>query len=219
MKVGVIIADRGDRPQFVENMWRMLNAQTVMPYSICVKEWPPVSEKADITTRYREAYQEPMFNPCDVIAFIENDDWYSPTFLEVMLNEWDHHERPDLFGTRQTIYYHLKLKKWMTMKHEMRSPAMSTLIKPGLKFPWPLPHDPYTDAWLWNLPHLYRTLFLPEKTICIGMKHGVGKTGGGMHNDNLHRYTNDDSNMDWLRETVDKDSFEFYKSISKKLNA
>jgi len=220
MKIGIVIPDRGDRPELLANCIRMMLAQT-MSFEYLVLVDPslvPVSDTYDITPRYKYGYNAlTEIGDCDLIAFIENDDWYDPAYLETMVSEWKKAGQPDLFGTRYTIYYHLKLKKLFTMKHESRASAMNTFIKPGLTFPWSKDNDPFTDCWLWNLPQLSRALCTPDKFISVGIKHGVGKTGGNSHVNNLNRYVQDDINMDWLKLVVDRPSFEFYASLSDKL--
>lgn len=224
IKVGVIIPDRGDRPELMSNCIKMLSNQT-LPHTFI---WGigmtaiPASEDCDISLRYKNGYLLLSMVPCDVIVFLENDDYYAPDYIETMVSEWIKAGRPDLFGTNSTIYYHLKLKKKFTMLHGERSSAMNTLIKPGLDIVWPEYNDPFTDQWLWMHPeHKIKNQVLigPDRVISIGMKHGVGKLGAGSHIDDLHRYTEDDSEMEWLKRHTDQNSFNFYKEYSKKLNS
>lgn len=215
MHVTCIIPDRGDRPQFMANCLRMMRAQTHKTYEIIHVDTEPKDDECDITKRYRLGYKWASEMKTDVIAFIENDDWYSMDYLEHMLYMWDLAGQPDLFGTSQTIYYHLGLRKYMTMFHETRSNAMSMLIKPGMEINWPLDHDPYTDAWLWMRDNGIKTkkIFTPKRTICMGMKHGVGKSGGEMHTTHLSRYVNNDLDHRFLKSTVDVKSYAFYSSL------
>jgi glycosyltransferase involved in cell wall biosynthesis len=217
MKIGVIIPDRNDRPEFLQNCLRMMKAQTLQPSFILVVDMPAKSDACDITFRYRTGYQ--FFDQLnyDVLAFIENDDYYHPTYLETMVREWEKAGKPDLFGTNQTIYYHIWLRKYMTMFHSERSCMMNTLIVPGMKFIWPLDHDPYTDQWIWmeNISGIQsKKLFTPEKMISFGIKHGVGKVGGGSHTTDLDRYDNDDPLLIWLKENTDAESYRFYFDYS-----
>lgn len=212
MKIGVIIPDRGDRPEFLENCLRMLSAQTVRPTIVKLMNMTPRDEKVDITWRYKMGYMD--FNPTgknyvDVIAFIENDDWYHPEYLETMSKAWVDHGKPDIFGTNYSIYFNLKLKKWIKMYHDDRSAAMNTLIKPRLKIHWPPDHEPYTDLHLWQ--QLKGVTFSPEKIISMGIKHNVGMTGGHYHSTKLHKFTNEDDGF--MEKTMDAESFEFYSTV------
>lgn len=218
MKIGIIIPDRGDRPEFMQNCRRMMDAQTVHPWHIVVVDEPPVSKAVDITVRYRKAYNMICEDGvCDVYAFIENDDWYSPKYLETMLNKWVEAGEPDILGTRYTVYYHLMEQKYFTMRHDQRSSMMNTLIKPGLNLVWPVDNDPYTDIHLWlqaQTGQLSSHLFEPETLISVGMKHGVGLCGGTNHTDNMHRFINDDNGF--LQNTLDEESFKFYSKFAQK---
>lgn len=91
---------------------------------------------------------------------------------------------------------------------------MNTMIKPGMTFTWPPDSEPYTDAWLWQIPEFSKRLWEPE-IISIAMKHGVGKLGGRMHIDRLHRYTFDGAGF--LEKHLDQESLNFYKSMGEKL--
>lgn len=227
IKVGVIIPDRGDRPELLRNCISMMDNQTMKWHLRHGIGMESTSEECDITKRYRKGYEyisaiKSWMFQVDVIAFIENDDYYAPDYLETMVWEWHKAGRPDLFGTNSTIYYHLKLKKKFTMLHGERASAMNTLIKPGLDIVWPEDNDPFTDQWLWMHPeHKIKNQVLigPDRVISIGMKHGIGKLGAGSHIDDLHRYTEDDSEMEWLKRHTDQNSFNFYKEYSKKLNS
>lgn len=219
MKLAVIIPTRGDRPEFIENCKRLLANQTVDIFNILMMDHAPRDpEVVDITKRYRLGYDTLRHKGYDLIAFIEDDDWYSKNYLQYMIEQWVAYGQPDLLGTRYTIYYHLKLRKYFTMRHEQRSSAMNMLIKPDLDILWPKDHDPFTDQWLWMHHRGPKVLIEPSSIKSIGMKHGVGLTGGKSHVDKLNRYINNDDDMYWLQNTVDEESYWFYKMYSDKLN-
>ncbi len=213
MRIAVLIPDRGDRPKFMQNCFRMMSVQTLKPETILVVDDPPLNDKCDITWRYRTGYERLRGEGYDVIAFIENDDWYSPEYLEQMAEKWEFYRRPDLLGIDYTIYYHVKLKKYFTFQHIQRASAMGTFIKPDLNIIWPQDHDPYTDQWLWvNRCGIGRRMvFTPHKPICVGMKHGEGMAGGIFHTTKLNRYTNEDNGF--LQRILDSDSYNFYSQF------
>jgi hypothetical protein len=209
LRIGVIIPTRKDRPRFLDNYLRMLDTQSLQPDKLLIVDYVPKSEKCDITQRYRYGYEKLSSENIDVISLQEDDDYYHPDYLKTMIDTWLEHDKPDIIGTGSTIYYHIKLNRWFKMIHPHRSCAMSTLIRPGLKFDWCLDHDPFTDA------HLYKVIknkviFTPEKLICMGIKHGVGKCGGRSHVDMLQRYQNDDPEKEFLKKHLDPESFKFY---------
>jgi hypothetical protein len=210
MKVGVIIPDRGDRPKFLDNCLRMMEVQTLQPEIIKLINFPAYSPECDITPRYKLGYERMRRKGIDVIAFIENDDWYSPDYLETMCNAWNDQGRPDIFGTTYTIYYHIRQRAHFTMHHVTRSSAMSTLIVPDMNFKWCADNDPYTDIHLWQHCGLNRLVWKPEKHICMGIKHGVGLCGGSTHTDRQDFFINKDHDKSFLKKTMDPDSFKFY---------
>lgn len=209
VSIGIIIPTRRDRPGFFENCIRMIESQTIKYDFMSVQDYLPWSENKDITQRYRIGYDDLNDKDVDVIALMEDDDYYSPDYLETMVREWDAYGRPDIFGTNYTIYYHLKLKKYFTMHHPERASAMNTLIKPNLKIKWPPDDEPYTDMALWS--QLKGQTFRPSKCISVGIKHNIGLTGGRNHNDRLHRYKFEDGGF--LQNTLDPESFDFYSNV------
>jgi len=212
MQFSVVIPDRGDRPKLLANCLRMMKSQTVQPEEIVVVDFAPTDGEKDITKRYRKGYDRLRGKGLDLIAFIENDDYYSPDYFETVLNEYAKGEAYDIFGLDRTTYYHIGVKKWFYMHHYTRSSAMSTFIKPDLPIMWGLDHDPYTDLYLWSQLENSKT-FRPNKLICIGIKHAVGLCGGANHFDQMHRYINDDFSLDLLRENMDAESFKFYTTL------
>lgn len=210
MKIGVIIPDRNDRPLFLLNCLRMLAAQTVQPEIINVVNYIHKNSTCDITERYRIGYDELRGKGLDLIAFIENDDYYSKNYLEFMSNQWILKEKPNILGLNRTIYYHIRTFEHFIMYHNTRSSAMNTVIKPDLSIKWGHDNDPYTDVWLWNL--LKGVIISPHKEVCLGIKHGIGLCGGQNHTDHMDRFINKDSDKSFLQSIMDPDSFEFYSN-------
>lgn len=211
----------------------MLAAQTLQTPYIYAVDYPPLSNEKDITQRYKKGYN--LFSDSDnksgskikasdiidLIAFVEDDDYYAPNYLETMADEWLRAGKPDIIGNSTSIYYHLRLKKYFSLNHPSRASAMNTLIKPGLVFPWCADNYEYTDAHLWKLANIKFTnppilkghLFVPNKIISFGIKHGSGLVGGRFHNDRLERYVNDDADLSFLKQNCDAESFKFYSEF------
>ena len=218
MRTAVLIPSRNDRPDFLANCLRMMQAQTLQPYHIEIVDDKALSNEKDITWRYRIGYDR-LRNKCfDVIALIENDDWYSPNYLEYMVQQWIDAGKPVLFGTDYTIYYHLKEQAYFTMNHDDRASAMNTLIRPDFYFNWCKDNDPYTDIHLWHHAGTTQKIIHPDKHYSIGMKHGIGLCGGRNHIDKLDRFKNKDTNSSFLHKHIveianDIDSFNFYSNF------
>lgn len=215
MKIAVLIPDRGDRPDFMKNCLRMINAQTRKPDIIEVVNDAPRSEECDITWRYRIGYDRLRKRDLTLILLMENDDWYHPEYIETMIRNWSQYGYPNIFGTRATIYYHIDLFKWMVMNHHKRSSAMSTVIRADLDFKWCEDAEPYTDIHLWTVIKDSVT-YVPEKLLCMGIKHGIGLCGGKSHTTDLNRYINNDADHAYLRKHMDQESFEFYTNYFKR---
>jgi hypothetical protein len=226
MKIACIIPDRSDRPQFLEQCHKMLKKQTVPIDYIHLVNYEATSEKPDITQRYRKGYEwVSQYALFDVIFFIENDDYYCPTYIEEMLAAWIANGKPDLFGTSYTYYYHIGLQSYFMMNHPERASAMNTMIKPNLNISWPSDHEVYTDLHLWTHSHVLngaKKTWTPNHIISIGIKHGVGLCGGRHHKDRLSRYGMkgglgnesangvEDIHAGWLFANTDPESFKFY---------
>jgi hypothetical protein len=217
LRIGIIIPDRGDRPEFLANCKRMIQNQTISGVFVMIVDYPPINSECDITPRYRKGYEFLSKHNFDVILLMENDDYYSPKYIETMISEWEAHGKPDIFGTNYTIYYHIGICKFKKLTHYRRASAMNTLLKPNLPIQWPVDNDPYTDIHLWK--QLKGVTFEPKEIISIGIKHNVGKTGGQYHNTKMDRYEFEDSEMGFLKLSMDPESFTFYKSQHEKIQS
>lgn len=217
MKIAVITPDRGDRPEFLERFKQMIESQTFKPSTVLIVDYKPKSEKCDITERYRTAYHSLDGMDYDCVLFMENDDYYAPHYIETMINEWSKHGCPDLFGTGYTYYYHIGIGKYARFDHKRRASMMNTLMKPDLKFDWCADDYPYTDAWLWNTIK-NRVTFAPENPISLGIKHGIGMSGGEFHRTRLDRYRDTDLNFEFLKRNTTIEMFNFYMSIYEKIH-
>tara|TARA_R110001599_G_C12152784_1_gene651615 strand:+ start:204 stop:791 length:588 start_codon:yes stop_codon:yes gene_type:complete len=188
----------------------MIAAQTLQPDEVLVIDFPATDGKKDITKRYKEGYNKLRNKGLHAIFLMENDDWYCTTYFEQMMAAWKLSDCPDIFGTSNTIYYHIEINAWFTFYHSTRSMAMSTLIRPDLNIEWPVDEDPYTDISLWSQLQSKVVYIFPE-LICLGIKHGTGLCGGENHSTAMERFIHDDSNFMLLKNHMDEDSLSFYK--------
>jgi glycosyltransferase involved in cell wall biosynthesis len=211
LKIGIIIPDRGDRPELLKNCIRMMKNQTIQAETICVVDDPVINpDIPDITYRYRIGYDRLRNKNLDCILLIENDDWYHPKYIERMVEKWIELGKPDLCGHQYTVYYHVAKRAWLKLDHFRRSSAMNTLIKPDLNFGWCVDHEVYTDLHLWMKSGLHGVTWMPLTHLCLGIKHAIGKTGGAFHSTYLNRFKNQDPNFDFLKQYMDFESFDFY---------
>lgn len=225
MRIGIIIPDRGDRPVLYANCMRMIDSQTIhanKSIELIMRPivYHPESGHCDITQRYKRGYDSLRNMDIDVIFLMESDDYYAPDYIESMLTQYMAAGRPPLFGVNHTTYYHIFHRKYYDMNHISRSSAMNTLIRPDMNFKWCKDSEPYTDIHLWE--NIRNGIIIPQPVsaitggkLCIGIKHGIGMTGGNYHVTNIKRYEYDDTiDMDYLRKNTDIDSFNFYKQLN-----
>jgi glycosyltransferase involved in cell wall biosynthesis len=219
MNISVLIPTRGDRPQFLSNAHRLLEAQTLKPTHVEVVDDPPKdAAKKDITWRYRIGCERILAaNPnTEAIVLIEDDDWYAHNYIETMYNNWINAGRPLVYGIGETIYYHLGMRAWLKYTHLPRASAMSTLMSAAgaSKMRWPDDNYVFTDIEIWK--KLTGKTFIPDKPISIGIKgYKEGALFGGIgHRWDLCQYKINDEELNWLKDKVDSTSFEFYKKMS-----
>jgi len=216
MKIGAIIPTRGDRPQLLNFALRQLDRQTRKVDLISIVDDPPSnSMEKDITKRYRLG-SERISDKVDVAFLIEDDDYYDPEYIFIMMEQWENHGKPEIFGIGTTFYYHLALRGFNQHLHSGRASAFCTMVtSEGLrKMRWPKDNYAFTDIELWKV--LVGKTFMPSRPIAIGIKgHQNGTLFGGMgHSKNAKLYTNNDHDMSWFKKSVDEESYLFYGNIS-----
>ena len=208
--IGVVIPTRGDRSDFLERCLMMLDRQTLKADETCIISESPKSEDKDITYRYRKGFEKLFAKGCTVVFMIEDDDWYSPEYIETMYTHWINSESPDVFGIGETTYYHLGRNTYSRMIHPNRSSAFSTMVsKAVLDIDFPDDNYPFLDLELWK--QLKGKTFIPDENICLGIKHGVGVCGGRGHDDDF-KYDNQDKDFHYLKKIVGP-SWKYYKNL------
>jgi len=217
-RVAVITPTRRDRQEFFELAELMLERQTFDDYVWIVVDYPPKSDKNDITERYFAGIKEARELGCKLAVFWEDDDYYPEYYLENMYKLWVDHGECDLIGHTTTIYYHLKSRKFRTLIHRGRASmfatAMSLSARPKAE------HDPnrddiaFLDLRLWEDTSLSRCTFTGY--MAIGIKHGIGKSGGSGHR--AESVGIKDKDFRFLKSKTDHEVFERYAEINKKLN-
>ena len=204
VKIGILIPTRGDRSAFVKFAKVLISRQTVKHHSLLIFDDPPKSELPDITYRYRVGCERLFKQGCDVIFFWEDDDWYAPNYLEKMVSAWIEMNKPDIFGIDTTLYYHLVSQKYLHINHPGRASAMSTMVtKKILGIVWCDDNYSYTDIHIWKKLR-GKTVNFGDR-ICVGIKHGIGLTGGGGHKKDWNTYNSQDANYEYLKRIVGKD--------------
>lgn len=216
MKFCVIIPSRGDRPQFTEQCFRQLYRMTLKPDKIYHINHKPINNDFDLVHRVKSGVEFAKKDGFDLCFIIEDDDHYGADYFERFASYFDNYE---FFGQNFSYYYHIGNRTWQLLDrdHKHRSSLCATGFKISAinNFEWPpLFGKPFLDVPLWKYARHKKRIFID--TGMIGIKHGIGVTGGIGHK---REWPNKDPNLTWLKGKVDKDSFEFYKLLSEQINA
>ena len=179
MKIAVITPHQpGARSVFIERLKTYINRQTVKPDQWIVVDHNTGKDK-DITDRLIAGLNE--CRDADLILIMEDDDWYAPNYIQRMRDEWIKAGKPNMIGVGQTHYCHIKSGGHVLLKHPKRASLMSSGIN-GLavyNIQWPQ-EQVFIDLHLWT--QLGGKTFIPNQPIAVGIKHGIGNTGGKGHN-------------------------------------
>lgn len=210
MNFAAIIPDRGDRPEFLQNCVKQIECFTLQPTEVFCIGHPPRSEEMDLVERVREGIHMAKQVGIDWVFIIENDDYYPPDYFERFA---PYLEKYEFLGDDHTTYYHLKNKTYRTWHHPYRSSLFTTGFRISAlnNFDWPPDNERFLDIKLWHYAKYKKKKFVD--TGAIGMKHGLGKTGGKGH---YMRFKDVDVDLKWLSTRVNG-SMDFYKSIMDKL--
>jgi len=206
---------RGDRGQLLEQCKKYVERQTHKVQEHIIIDYPPTGKQKDITPRFRDGINQAISKGADIIVFMEDDDWYHPNYIKQMLAGWNSVGRPACFGIGFTYYYHIGTRAWTTMRHPQRASAFCTMLTATAinNFKWPSDSDPFLDVHLWKKIPGGRTI-MPQPLIALGIKHGIGLSGGMGHNKKWRAYTNTDLSMSWLRGVVGEEDFKFYQQLA-----
>jgi len=209
MRIGIILPTRGDRSEFLEHAKKMIAYQTKQPDHVEIIVGEPESEYPDITYRYKTGYER-LKNKCDLIFAWEDDDWYSPDYLQTMINFWVQAGKPELIGLNSIIYYHIIKLRWKVIELKTFGAMCNTAIRSDIDIKW--------EQVKTNLDiHLYKNHsfnLIQWDIISLGIKHCIGMKGGAGH-DKMNLPIKD-KEMKYLKSIVDPVSFTFYKDLHDK---
>lgn len=145
----------------------------------------------------------------DVLIFAENDDWYSPDYVEQMAN---HLKSVCLVGEGRAFYYHVRWRCYWEHNNLGHASLCSTAIaRQGYaylhKLVRDMPDNPFLDCQLWpQLPFTKRILGAEQRRTVIGMKCMPGVTGYvGQHRNREHG-VREDPQLVKLREMIGDDA-------------
>ena len=181
----LIIPTRGDRPKFLQQCRKQIARQTLQPNGVIWMDYAPEGPAKDITQRYRRGVEQATKAGYEFVVFWEDDDWYHPDYLKWLVEGWKAKGKPNFYGVGETYYYHLGLESHIHMKHAGRTSMFCTLAKLPWRIQWPADSQPFLDMHIHRQTKVVTVDFPPNQVYAIGIKHGIGKTGGGGHNGRL----------------------------------
>lgn len=213
-----VIPTRGDRPEFLEFCRAQLDRQTrPFQHVFVVDDPPPNPRRSDVTWRYRTGCQRALAKGCHVIVFWEDDDWYHPTYAEWLLAKWFRAGAPNVFGVGETHYYHLEARRRKHFRHPRRASAFCTLIHGRFVrdggVPWPSDTTSGLDMRLWRETGGGVTIPWDDRIRAVGIKHGIGRSGGGWHRVDGRSWIPGDARA-WFEATVDAEALAFYDDLT-----
>jgi hypothetical protein len=212
MTIGVITPHQDSkRKMFLDRLSFYIQRQTLRPdHWIIVDHKEDVLAK-DLTKRIRIGCEEAIELGCDVVLIMEDDDWYSPNYIKSMIEFWEIQGKPEIFGVEQTQYYHIKQGLHVELTHPGRASLMGTLLSAeGIKkITFPEDSFVFLDIELWK--QLKGKTFRTLPAIAVGIKHGIGSTGGKGHLETFKGYS-PDPEFKKLRQLIGDDS-DFYINI------
>lgn len=112
----------------------------------------------------------------EAIFIIEDDDYYSPQYLEEMMKRSDNCLA---WGESHTIYYNVKLQRWIENQNDKWSSLFQTAFKPGaLKYFNQLYGEKFIDYAFFRICPKVK-LFKLKNKLSVGMKGIPGRAGIG----------------------------------------
>jgi hypothetical protein len=218
MKTAVVTPHHDSRRGvFLERLKHYMAAQTMQPHLWIVVDqslmpWQPGTK--DLTARVRLGCKMAKEAGCDAVLIMEDDDWYSPDYISTMVGLWQRYGKPEVFGIGFTLYFHIRASKYWMSAHHGRASLMSTLIRLDAleRFKWPADDYVWLDIDLWKQLR-GRTADI-KPMITVGIKHGIGDTGGVGHNTGFSKYSPDPAWMQ-LKTALSNEDIQFYKSLCK----
>lgn len=212
VSVGVIVPTRNNRPEFLKQCRKYIARQTYPVKQVVVVDYPQKTLPHDLAERYQYGFSQIIH--CDVVFLIEDDDWYRADYIERMVERWEFHGKPDIYGISDSLYYHLFSQRFWHSEHPGRASAYSTMIKANAVIDWARLDPLWMDIGIWEqlkgvaeqLPH----------RIAVGIKHGIGDCGGVGHYAGFYerrdpRGISHDHDFAQLKEWIG-DDLEFYLS-------
>ena len=181
VRVHVVTPTRGDRPYIFESLNKLYAAWQDYPVQAHWRiAYPPQGTEPDLVPRVRQGLAQALESGAELALIMEDDDYYSPSYVRLMVEEWERAGRPPGLVSVDAARYHLATRNWGHIREEKRRPALFVsgfAVEPQS---WPQDTDLFLDAYLTRIvPGLHQ--FVLPAWEAIGIKHGLGLCGGNQH--------------------------------------
>jgi glycosyltransferase involved in cell wall biosynthesis len=209
MKLTVITPHRSpERKPFLDFLKDMMARQTRQPDQWLIVDYPATDDNCDLTARIKFGMQQAIG---DYVLIMEDDDWYSPQYIETMAIACGHGR--DIVGVRPSMMYNLNCRRYVEYKHPGRSSLFMTAIRREsvlTRRVWPNDSDPFLDLHLWRTLQNGYVFVHGDPYLAVGIKHGRGKCGSS-HAEK--RFTRNDAQLSWLISQIGRVDVDRYMGI------
>ena len=149
----------------------------------------------------------------DKIMFIEDDEYYAPTYIEEMSKRLEDHE---LVGICQSKYYHIAVAKWFRDNNkDQASLAQTAFRKSMLKFvTTSLKGNQFVDLRIWTYSGK-KSLFVDEPSLYCGIKGLPGRPGIGQGHDVTMQGYKTDIGLNMIKAWI-PGNYQYYLSLNNK---
>jgi hypothetical protein len=181
-------------------------AQQTIRVNHYVKVDYPNEGGIDLSARYKQGIKKAIELGATFILLFEDDDYYPLNYVENMYKAWVKSGKPDIIGHKETIDYNIMISRYRKIVRSNFCSCRCTAVSNKVKYDI-CPDNVVTyDGELWKANKGAMVIVEPAP---IGIKHNIGMTGKRKQS----VCTIPDVNNTYLKQIVDKESFEFYTSI------
>lgn len=158
---------------------------------------------------------------CDRVVIVEDDDWYSPVYIEYLLAHLDHH---DMVGLNTIRYYHLLENYWKHGRPPKHTAFAQTAFKGAARDHLEdvcksntsdIREKGIVDRYWWQTFEGNKKLLQDHPVLHVGLKGGFGRPGLAEGHKRTDPDYKGDGQQVYLKQNLGADSF-YYNRWQKK---
>lgn len=222
-----VVTCAGDRPEAFALCEKYIARQTLKPFQMIVLDdgqvpltptlgqeyfhWADVRGRASLVRKLRRIMTEKMVKG-DALVFWEDDDWYSPDYLEWVAKGLAGYS---IWGEGRALYYTVRGRYWFEHVNLTHASLCATAIRKDA-YAWLLhqctvSEEPFLDVRLWNRTPFTTKVIDPfrnpqRKRRSVGIKAMPGRQGYGGGHRGRDRSAKDDPDMRELISLIGDDA-------------